>query len=118
MESSKKVIAILTVILSLSIAACSGKEAYLISRTLLGYIPPPEVPSVMEQLKEELNRCERAGGSNCEQQAVKYVQTVNESLRRKPMTGVVIITRTYDSIEVEYEAGEKPPVDAEEPEEK
>ncbi len=98
--------------------ACSGKEAYLISRTLLGYIPPPEVPSVMEQLKEELNRCERAGGSNCEQQAVKYVQTVNESLRRKPMTGVVIITRTYDDVEVEYEAGEKPPVDAEEPEEK
>jgi len=82
---------------------CSAKEAYYVTRGLLGYIPPPEVPTVMAQLKQELRRCERANGVNCEQQAMAYVRLMNKSLERKPLKGTVIITRDYGEVEVEYE---------------
>ena len=90
------------VLLTLFIISCSGKEAFVISRTLLGYIPPPDVTTIMSQLEEELERCEKTGGTHCEKQAMDYVRIVNPSLERKPLTGVVVITRVEDGIEAEY----------------
>ncbi len=111
MALSQKIIIIIIISLSLLVSACSGKEAYLISRTLLGYIPPPDVPTVMAQLKEELIRCEKTGGEFCEKQAMEYVRTVNETLERNPRTGVVVITRVDDEVEIEYDAeGKDAPV--------
>jgi hypothetical protein len=104
---------ILSILVSASIAlmlfGCTGKEAYVISRTLLGYIPPPEVSTIMSQLEEELERCEKSGGKNCEKQAMDYVRVVNKSLERKPLKGVVVITRVDDGVEAEYfpDEGEK-----------
>ncbi len=100
---------LITLALALSVimmflTACDAKKAYYITRTLLGYIPPPEVPSVMEQLKEELSRCERSGEGNCEEKAVKYVRLMNKSLQKKPLKGEVIITRNEDGeTQIEYE---------------
>ncbi len=93
---------------SLTLFSCSAKEAYYVTRTLLGYIPPPEVPTIMAQLKEELLRCERSGGSNCEKQAMDYVRTMNDSLKRKPLKGRVVITRVDNGVEVDYEPEELP----------
>jgi len=82
--------------LFLLLTACDAKKAMYVTRALLGYIPPPEVPSVMNQLKEELERCERSGEGNCEEKAVKYVRLMNKSLQKKPFKGEVIITRDYE----------------------
>ena len=102
MDLNRKLISALSITLVLFFSGCTGKEAYLISRTLLGYIPPPEVPSIMSQLEEELLRCERSGGTNCEKQAMDYVRVVNKSLQRKPLKGVVVITRVDDGVDAEY----------------
>ncbi len=96
--------------LFLLLTACDAKKALYVTRALLGYIPPPEVPSVMDQLKEELERCERSGEGNCEEKAVKYVRLMNKSLQKKPYKGEVIITRDYKgetSIEYDPETTEQ-----------
>lgn len=89
-------------LLTLFIFSCTGKDAFVISRTLLGYIPPPDVETIMSQLEEELERCEKSGGTHCEKQAMDYVRVVNPSLERKPLTGVVVITRVENGVEAEY----------------
>jgi len=86
----------------LALFSCTGKDAFVISRTLLGYIPPPDVSTIMSQLEEELERCENSGGTHCEQQAMDYVRIVNPSLERKPLTGVVVIRRVEDGVDAEY----------------
>ncbi len=83
---------ILSSLTLIMLTACDAKKAYYIARGLLGYIPPPKVPSIMDQLKEELERCERAGDENCPEKAFSYVRLMNKSLERKPLKGRVIIT--------------------------
>lgn len=71
-------------------------KAYYIARSLFGYIEPPKVQSVGEQLQMEFERCKKSGGTTCEQQALEYVRIKNKSLRREPLKGKVIITRDYE----------------------
>jgi hypothetical protein len=82
-------------VIALMVTGCSTEQArkvYLVSRTLLGYTPPPRAQSVKEQLDEELERCRKAGDEHCEAQALQYVRTVNDALKRPEYKGHVIIT--------------------------
>lgn len=78
---------VLLVGLLLSVSACSVKTAQNIARyplsffqALIGYVPPPQQTSVLQELRAEHERCTAAGGSEaaCMDEAYALVRKLKK----------------------------------------
>jgi len=78
--------------LVLALGACADNGALNAARGLLGYTPPPEETTVLEELRLEYQRCTKIGvEENCAQAAYDVVRKVKGLEPRAVPKGVVII---------------------------
>ncbi|MBV1909566.1 MAG: hypothetical protein KUG78_09615 [Kangiellaceae bacterium] len=76
----------------LLLSACADFSPLQLARGILGYVPPPEVTTIGEELQLEFERCEKIDKDrNCAQIAYDSVRTVKGLEARKVPEGVVII---------------------------
>ncbi len=85
------------VLIGLVLAACSSqqaKQSAKIAQALMGYTPPPQEVSVLDELRAEYKKCvQLEGDPDCAQKAYDRVRDI-KGLDPKPLPkGHVIITR-------------------------
>lgn len=84
-------------LIGLCLAACSSqqaKQSAKIAQALMGYTPPPQEVSVLDELRAEYKKCvQLEGDSDCAQKAYDRVRAI-KGLDPKPLPkGHVVITR-------------------------
>ncbi len=87
------------------LVSCKGNDTLDIARSLLGYTPPPEKTTVLEELQLEYERCMKIGiEEDCAQAAYDVVRKVKGLDPKVVPKGIVtILQEHWEEIEEEKE---------------